>query len=179
MQRWADEIKEIFKEQYGFIYKFNKETVTEKEEGKGWRITGTGCDQWVLQPPDLLWSVEWRTYCQWSVSTGKSYDCGRCIESFCTDGERMSLRNGVEYVVEDTGAFARYGVQFDVYYGDYASASVHGHQTWEAYIADSNGSQEVEVTTTREVNRLDVTLTNHNLDTVLRNRMTDKEQEKV
>ena len=35
----------------------------------------------------------------------------------------------------------------------------------------------MEVTTTREVNRLDVTLTNHNLDAVLRNRMTDKEQE--
>ena len=87
------------------------------------------------------------------------------------------IMNGVEYVVEDTGAFAKYGVQFDVFYGDHASASAHGHQTWEAYIADSNGSQEVEVTTTREVNRLDVTLTNHNLDAVLRNRMTDKEQE--
>ena len=60
--------------------------------------------------------------------------------------------------------FAQYGVQFDVFYGGHASASAHGHQTWEAYIADSNGSQEVEVTTTREVNRLDVTLTNHNLD---------------
>ena len=84
---------------------------------------------------------------------------------------------GVIYVVEDTGNFAQYGVQFDVFYGDHASASAHGHQTWEAYIADSNGSQEVEVTTTREVNRLDVTLTNHNLDAVLRNRMTDKEQE--
>ena len=87
------------------------------------------------------------------------------------------IMNGVEYVVEDTGNFAQYGVQFDVFYGDHASASAHGHQTWEAYIADSNGSQEVEVTTTREVNRLDVTLTNHNLDAVLRNRMTDKEQE--
>lgn len=72
---------------------------------------------------------------------------------------------------------SRLSFQFDVYYGDHASASAHGHQTWEAYIADSNGSQEVEVTTTREVNRLDVTLTNHNLDAVLRNRMTDKEQE--
>ena len=49
--------------------------------------------------------------------------------------------NGVEYVVEDTGAFARYGVQFDVYYDNHAAASAHGHQTWEAYIADSNGSQ--------------------------------------
>ena len=37
--------------------------------------------------------------------------------------------------VEDTGAFARYGVQFDVYYDNHAAASAHGHQTWEAYIA--------------------------------------------
>ena len=54
--------------------------------------------------------------------------------------------NGVEYTVEDTGAFARYGVQFDVYYDNHAAASAHGHQTWEAYIADDNGSQEVTVT---------------------------------
>ena len=40
--------------------------------------------------------------------------------------------NGVEYTVEDTGAFARYGVQFDVYYDNHAAASAHGHQTWEA-----------------------------------------------
>ena len=86
--------------------------------------------------------------------------------------------NGVEYVVEDTGAFARYGVQFDVYYDNHAAASAHGHQTWEAYIADSNGSQEVQVTTTKEVNRLDVTMTNRNLDTVLRSRMTEEEQER-
>ena len=88
------------------------------------------------------------------------------------------VMNGVEYTVEDTGAFARYGVQFDVYYDNHAAASAHGHQTWEAYIADSNGSQEVEVTTTKEVNRLDVTMTNHNLDTVLRSRMTEEEQER-
>ncbi len=86
--------------------------------------------------------------------------------------------NGVEYVVEDTGAFARYGVQFDVYYDNHAAASAHGHQTWEAYIADSNGSQEVQVTTTKEVNRLDVAMTNRNLDTVLRSRMTEEEQER-
>ncbi len=47
------------------------------------------------------------------------------------------IMNGVEYVVEDTGNFAQYGVQFDVFYGGHASASAHGHQTWEAYIADS------------------------------------------
>ena len=41
------------------------------------------------------------------------------------------VMNGVEYTVEDTGAFARYGVQFDVYYDNHAAASAHGHQTWE------------------------------------------------
>ena len=40
------------------------------------------------------------------------------------------VMNGVEYTVEDTGAFARYGVQFDVYYDSHAAASAHGHQTW-------------------------------------------------
>ena len=60
----------------------------------------------------------------------------------------------------------------------FRSASAHGHQTWEAYIADDNGSQEVEVTSTREVNRLETVLTNHNLDTVLRNRMNDEEEQR-
>ena len=81
------------------------------------------------------------------------------------------VMNGVEYVVEDTGAFARYGVQFDVYYGDHASAQAHGHQSWDAYLADSNGSREIQVTTTESVNRLSVIMTNHNLDSVLRERM--------
>ena len=36
----------------------------------------------------------------------------------------------------------RYGVQFDVYYDNHAAASAHGHQTWECYLADDNGSQE-------------------------------------
>lgn len=88
------------------------------------------------------------------------------------------VMNGVEYTVEDTGAFDQYGVQFDVYYGDHATASAHGHQTWEAFIADDNGNREVEVTQTHEINRMDVTLTNHDLDAVLRNRMTDAEEER-
>ena len=67
-------------------------------------------------------------------------------------------------------------VQFDVYYSDHAAASAHGHQTWEAYLADDNGNQEVEVTTTQEVNRLDVTLTNHGLDAVLRELMDENEE---
>lgn len=85
------------------------------------------------------------------------------------------VMNGVEYVVEDTGAFARYGVQFDVYYDSHSEALNHGHRTWEAYLADSNGRNQVQVTTTETVNQLSVTLTNHNLDVVLRSRMTANE----
>ena len=36
----------------------------------------------------------------------------------------------------------------------------------------------MQVTTTKEVNRLDVTMTNHSLDAVLRSRMTEEEQER-
>ena len=58
---------------------------------------------------------------------------------------------GIALLDETIDVYKRQGVQFDVFYGGHASASAHGHQTWEAYIADSNGSQEVEVTTTRAV----------------------------
>lgn len=78
------------------------------------------------------------------------------------------VMNGVEYTVEDTGAFARYGVQFDVYYDNHAAASAHGHQIWEAYIADDNGSQEVTVTSTSTKKILYVTLTNGSFDAVAR-----------
>ena len=60
------------------------------------------------------------------------------------------LSNNWKDLLEDTGAFARYGVQFDVYYDSHAAASAHGHQTWECYLADDNGSNEVEVTRTRD-----------------------------
>ena len=49
------------------------------------------------------------------------------------------IMNGVEYVVEDTGAFARYGVQFDVYYDNMQQlphmgtrhGSIHSRQQWK------------------------------------------------
>lgn len=81
------------------------------------------------------------------------------------------VMNGVEYTVEDTGAFARYGVQFDVYYDNHATASAHGHQTWECYLADDNGSNEVEVTRIRDVDTLNVTLTNGNLMSICQDRL--------
>ena len=53
--------------------------------------------------------------------------------------------NGTEYVVEDTGAFDQFGVQFDVYFTGHAEASAYGHKTFEAYLADGN-ENTVEVT---------------------------------
>ena len=56
---------------------------------------------------------------------------------FVPMGTRVII-NGTEYVVEDTGAFDQFGVQFDVYFSDHAEASAYGHKTFEAYLADGN-----------------------------------------
>ena len=173
----ADEIQKIFKEQYGLYTDSTRETVTEKKK---------------VRVGESLGQVVTSGYCncsiccgQWSGGPTASGAYPQANHTIAVDASNPFvpmgthvIMNGVEYVVEDTGAFARYGVQFDVYYDNHAAASAHGHQTWEAYIADSNGSQEVQVTTTKEVNRLDVTMTNRNLDTVLRSRMTEEEQER-
>ena len=57
------------------------------------------------------------------------------------------IMNGIEYTVEDTGAFDRYGVQFDVFCANHATASAWGHQTFEAFLADGD---ENEITVTKE-----------------------------
>ena len=79
------------------------------------------------------------------------------------------VMNGVEYTVEDTGNFDRYGVQFDVYYDSHQAAQNHGHQTWEAFVADDNGDNVVEVTQTTTKRVLTVEVTNHSLETVIEN----------
>lgn len=63
--------------------------------------------------------------------------------------------NGIEYTVEDTGNFAQYGVQFDVYYDNHAVAEAHGHQTWECFLAEGN-QNSVEVTRTVTADVLNV-----------------------
>ena len=89
-------------------------------------------------------------------------------------GTRVVM-NGVEYVVEDTGAFDRYGVDFDVYYDSHSAASSHGHQTWEAYLSDANGSNEITVTDTVTRRVLTVTLTNAGFDAVARANLDEEE----
>ena len=173
----AEEIESIFRQQYGITTDSTRETVTETKtvrvgESLGQVVTSGYCNcsiccgQWSGGPT-----------ASGAMPTANHTIAVDASNPFVPMGTHV-IMNGVEYVVEDTGAFARYGVQFDVYYDNHAAASAHGHQTWEAYIADSNGSQEVQVTTTKEVNRLDVTMTNHSLDAVLRSRMTEEEQER-
>lgn len=172
-----DEVEEIFRQQYGISTESTRETVTETR---------------TVRVGESLGQVVTSGYCNCSICCGVwsggptasgVYPTANhtiavdAANPFVPMGTKI-IMNGVEYVVEDTGNFARYGVQFDVYYGDHASASAHGHQTWEAYIADSNGSREVEVTSTHEVNCLDVSLTNHNLDAVLRSRMDENEEKR-
>lgn len=82
------------------------------------------------------------------------------------------VMNGVEYTVEDTGGFAGYGVQFDVYYDAHSDALAHGHQTWEAFLADDNGSREVEVTSTRNVDTFNVTLESKSLLAICQDRLS-------
>ncbi|MBQ7370318.1 MAG: C40 family peptidase [Blautia sp.] len=173
-----DELEQIFREQYGIS--------TSGERG----VTLTETKK--VRVGDSLGQVVTSGYCncsiccgQWSGGPTASGVYPTAQHTIAVDASNPFvpmgthvIMNGVEYVVEDTGAFARYGVQFDVYYDNHATAQAHGHQTWDAYLADSNGSREIEVTTTQSVNRMSVTLTNHNLDTVLRNRMTADEEKR-
>jgi cell wall-associated NlpC family hydrolase len=169
-----EELEEIFKAQYSLSVDSIQDTVTETK---------------TVKVGESLGQVVTSGYCNCSICCGKWAGGATASGTYPTANHTLAvdatnpfvplgtkiIMNGVEYVVEDTGAFDKYGVQFDVYYSDHTSATSHGHQTCEAYIADSNGSKEVEVTTTQEVNRLNVTLTNHGLDTILRSRMTEEQ----
>lgn len=172
-----DEVEEIFREQYSLYVDEVNDTVTETK---------------TVRVGESLGQVVTSGYCNCSICCGVWAGGATASGAYPTANHTIAVdaanpfvpmgtkvvMNGVEYVVEDTGAFARYGVQFDVYYDSHSAASAHGHQTWEAFIADDNGSREVEVTTTEVINRLEVTLTNHNLDVVLRSRMDENEEKR-
>lgn len=169
----ADELEELFQEQYSLSVEGTTETITETR---------------TVRVGESLGNVVTSGYCncriccgQWSGGPTASGAMPRSSHTIAVDagnplvpmGTKVVM-NGVEYTVEDTGAFARYGVDFDVYYDSHTAASAHGHQTWEAYLSDSNGDQSVEVTDTRTVRVLNVTLTNAGFDTVARNRLDDR-----
>lgn len=55
------------------------------------------------------------------------------------------VMNGKTYKVEDTGNFARYGTDFDIYFGSHAEALAWGKRKVVAYLAEGN-ENTVEVT---------------------------------
>lgn len=173
----ADEIEEIFREQYRLLVDEVKDTVTETKTVRVGESLGQVVTSGYCSCPVCCGAWSGGPTASGVYPTANHTIAVDASNPFVPMGTKVVM-NGVEYVVEDTGAFAPYGVQFDVYYDDHAAASAHGHQAWEAYIADSNGSQEVEVTTTEVVNRLEVKLDNHNLDTVLRSRMDSNEEKR-
>jgi 3D (Asp-Asp-Asp) domain-containing protein len=170
------ELEEIFKEQYTLTTETVQETVTETR---------------TVRVGESLGQVVTSGYCNCSICCGVWAGGATASGVYPTSNHTIAVdandplvpigtkivMNGVEYTVEDTGNFARYGVDFDVYYDSHSAASTHGHQTWEAYIADDNGSNSVEVTSTREITKLNVTLTNHGLGAILRSKL-DSDQQK-
>lgn len=55
------------------------------------------------------------------------------------------IMNGKTYKVEDTGNFARYGTDFDIYFDSHAAAQAWGKRKVEAFLAEGN-ENTVEVT---------------------------------
>lgn len=86
------------------------------------------------------------------------------------------IMNGTLYKVEDTGNFARYGVDFDVYYDSHQDALNHGHQTWDAYYAGGNGDS-ITITEEESVDICYVTLTASDFESVLLNRLNAEQRE--
>ncbi len=164
------ELKALFNAQYGITIDGGMETITETK---------------TVRVGESLGQVVTSGYCNCSICCGRWAGGATASGVYPTANHTIAvdasnptvpmgtkvIMNGVEYTVEDTGNFARYGVDFDVYYDSHAAASAHGHQTWEAYLADDNGTQEVEVTTTRTVNVLNTTMTNGGFDAVARERL--------
>ena len=169
-----DIILELFKRQYGIETDDFTETVTETR---------------TVRVGESIGQVVTSGYCNCSICCGQwaggptaSGAMPQSNHTIAVDANNPTLpmgtrvvMNGVEYVVEDTGAFDRYGVDFDVYYDSHSAASAHGHQTWEAYLSDANGSNEITVTDTVTRRVLTVTLTNAGFDAVARANLDEEE----
>ena len=171
----AEEIESIFRQQYGITTDSTRETVTETKtvrvgESLGQVVTSGYCNcsiccgQWSGGPT-----------ASGAMPTANHTIAVDASNPFVPMGTHV-IMNGVEYVVEDTGAFARYGVQFDVYYDNHAVAEAHGHQTWECFLAEGN-QNSVEVTRTVTADVLNVSVQAKPLRSVILSRMEEDEQE--
>lgn len=168
------EIRGLFEAQYHLSTDGRTETVTETK---------------TIRVGESLGTVVTSGYCNCSICCGVWSGGPTASGAYPTSNHTIAVdannplvpmgtkvvMNGVEYTVEDTGNFARYGVDFDVYYDSHSAASAHGHQRWEAYLADSNGDQEVTVTQTSTKKILYVTLGNTNFDAVARANLTEEQ----
>ena len=94
---------------------------------------------------------------------------------FVPIGTKIKM-NGITYTVEDTGNFAQYGVQFDVYHNDHASALIWGHRTYEAIFVGGTTST-IEKTTTKTVSICNVTLTSKSLQSIIPSRLSSEQLE--
>ena len=159
-------LREIFEAQYEYSTSHRTETVTETKQ---------------VRVGESLGQVVTSGYCNCPICCGRwsggptasgvypTADHTIPVDAnnpFVPMGTKV-IMNGTEYTVEDTGNFDLYGVQFDVYYDDHWTATLHGHKTWEAYIADDNGANVVEVTKTETKRILTVEVTNHTLNSVV------------
>ena len=171
-------LRQLFEAQYSLSSSVSVETVTETR---------------TVRVGESLGTVTTSGYCncriccgQWSGGPTASGVYPTANHTLAVDASNpfvpmgtKVIMNGVEYKVEDTGNFARYGVQFDVYYDSHIAASLHGHKQWECYLADDNGSNTVEVTTTQTQRVLNITATNRTLTSVIANMdLTAEERER-
>ncbi len=166
-----DELEDLFRAQYNMSIERRTETVTDTR---------------TVRVGESLGNVVTSGYCNcriccgsWSGGPTASGRYPTANHTIAVDANNpivpmgtKIVMNGTEYTVEDTGNFARYGVAFDVYYDSHAAASMHGHKIWQAYISDANGKQSVEVTQTRTIRVLNVSMTNAGFDTVAINRLS-------
>lgn len=169
------ELETIFSLQYGI-------TVEEKSETR--QETST------IQVGQSLGNVVTSGYCNcpiccgvWSGGPTASGAMPQANHTLAVDAANPFLpmgtkvvMNGIEYTVEDTGNFAQYGVQFDVYYDNHAVAEAHGHQIWECFLAEGN-QNSVEVTRTVTADVLNVSVQAKPLRSVILSRMEEDEQE--
>ena len=171
-------LRELFAAQYEYSTSHHTETVTETRQVRVGESLGQVVTSGYCNCPICCGIWSGGPTASGVYPTANHTIAVDAYNPFVPMGTKVVM-NGVEYTVEDTGNFDRYGVQFDVYYDSHSAAQNHGHQTWEAYLADDNGSNTVEVTQTITKNILTVEVTNHSLETVIENwGLTDDQMER-
>ena len=171
-------LREIFEAQYEYSTSHRTETVTETKQVRVGESLGQVVTSGYCNCPICCGIWSGGPTASGVYPTANHTIAVDAYNPFVPMGTKV-IMNGTEYTVEDTGNFDRYGVQFDVYYDDHWTATLHGHKTWEAYIADDNGSNVVEVTKTETKKILTVKVTNHTLNSVVEAwGLTDEQMER-